>query len=200
MDRGAWQAAVHRVTKSRTWLKWLNIYTHTYNIRFFGWKQQDPVLRKKEGLYFMVLVAPEPLQRTESGLKAALPGTTSKVHRLTFAQGALQWLLWRSTVAYNRAAGCYFLTFSPQKTLSPCHPGQSPFCLAPPSGHHIPNESLTWCAWLAMPTSHAAGSQVLGHMQADHVPVGHKLTDHMLTPKQAEPVSCCALLKAEFIF
>ena len=28
MDRGAWQATVHRVTKSQTWLKWLS--THTY--------------------------------------------------------------------------------------------------------------------------------------------------------------------------
>ena len=28
--RGAWWAIVHRVTKSWTWLKWLNIYTHTH--------------------------------------------------------------------------------------------------------------------------------------------------------------------------
>ena len=27
MDRGAWQATVHKVTKSRTQLKWLNIHT-----------------------------------------------------------------------------------------------------------------------------------------------------------------------------
>ena len=29
MDRGAWQAAAHRVTKSRTWLKWLNAHACT---------------------------------------------------------------------------------------------------------------------------------------------------------------------------
>ena len=28
MDRGAWWATVHRVTKSRTWLKWLSTLTH----------------------------------------------------------------------------------------------------------------------------------------------------------------------------
>ena len=26
MDRGVWQATVHRVAKSQTWLKWLNTY------------------------------------------------------------------------------------------------------------------------------------------------------------------------------
>ena len=29
MDRGAWQAIVHRVAKSQTWLKWLNMHTCT---------------------------------------------------------------------------------------------------------------------------------------------------------------------------
>ena len=29
MDRGAWRATVHRVTKSWTWLKWLSRYAHT---------------------------------------------------------------------------------------------------------------------------------------------------------------------------
>ena len=28
MDREAWQVTVHRVTKSRTWLKWLSTHTH----------------------------------------------------------------------------------------------------------------------------------------------------------------------------
>lgn len=40
----------------------------------------------------------------------------------------------------------------------------------------------------------------MGHMQVDHVLLGHKLMDHMLTPKEAEPVSCCSLLQAGFIF
>ena len=31
MDRGAWQATVHRVTKSQTWLKLLS--THTFSFR-----------------------------------------------------------------------------------------------------------------------------------------------------------------------
>ena len=30
MDRGAWQATVHRVTKSRAWLKWLSTHAHIY--------------------------------------------------------------------------------------------------------------------------------------------------------------------------
>ena len=176
MDRGAWQITVHRVTKSRTRLKWLSsqtrarAHTHTHNIRPFSWKQQDSVLCRKEGLYLMVSVAPESLQRTESGLKAALPGTTGKVHHLAFPQGTLLLrLLCRSTVPYDRGAGCYLLIFFPQKTLSPCHPDQSPFCLASPSRHHTPNESFTWCAWLAIPMSHAGGSHVMGHMQVDRV-------------------------------
>ena len=28
MDRGAWWATVHRVTKSQTQLKWLSMHTH----------------------------------------------------------------------------------------------------------------------------------------------------------------------------
>ena len=28
MDRGAWQATVHRVANSQTWLKWLSTHTH----------------------------------------------------------------------------------------------------------------------------------------------------------------------------
>ena len=32
MDRGAWQARVHRVTKNRTWLKWLSTHVHIWNL------------------------------------------------------------------------------------------------------------------------------------------------------------------------
>ena len=32
MDRGAWQATVHRITQSWTWLKWLSTHTHTGQI------------------------------------------------------------------------------------------------------------------------------------------------------------------------
>ena len=35
MDRGAWQATVHRVTKSWTWLKWLRMHTCTYIRSYF---------------------------------------------------------------------------------------------------------------------------------------------------------------------
>jgi len=31
MDRRAWQATVHGVTKSRTWLEWLHTHTHTFD-------------------------------------------------------------------------------------------------------------------------------------------------------------------------
>ena len=30
MDRGAWQATVHRVTKSHTWWKWLSMHTYRW--------------------------------------------------------------------------------------------------------------------------------------------------------------------------
>ena len=30
IDRGSWQATVHRVTKSQTWLKWLSILVHMH--------------------------------------------------------------------------------------------------------------------------------------------------------------------------
>ena len=33
MDRGAWQATVHRVTKSWTWLKWLSMHTFSCLIK-----------------------------------------------------------------------------------------------------------------------------------------------------------------------
>ena len=37
MDRGAWWLTVHRVTKSRTWLKWLSTHALNYvNIFFVG--------------------------------------------------------------------------------------------------------------------------------------------------------------------
>ena len=32
MDRGAWQAQVHRVWKSQTWLKWLSMHAHRVTI------------------------------------------------------------------------------------------------------------------------------------------------------------------------
>ena len=32
MDKGAWQATVHRVGKSQTWLKWLSPHTHTHKV------------------------------------------------------------------------------------------------------------------------------------------------------------------------
>ena len=37
MEKGAWRATVHRVTKSQTWLKWLSTHTHTYILGFPQW-------------------------------------------------------------------------------------------------------------------------------------------------------------------
>ena len=34
MNRGTWQATVHRVTKSQTWLKWLNTHTCMQHSRY----------------------------------------------------------------------------------------------------------------------------------------------------------------------
>ena len=31
VDKGTWQATVHRVEKSQTWLKWLSMHAHTIN-------------------------------------------------------------------------------------------------------------------------------------------------------------------------
>ena len=53
----------------------------------------------------------------------------------------------------------------------------------------IGNTHVT-CWWIPRDGSHA------GRPCA----VGHKLMDHMLTLKEAEPVSCCSLLQAGFIF
>ena len=39
MDRGTWQATVHRVTKSRTWLEWLSMHAHknvAYSLKYTG--------------------------------------------------------------------------------------------------------------------------------------------------------------------
>ena len=33
MDRGAWQSMVHRISKSRTRLKWLSTHTHTHTFQ-----------------------------------------------------------------------------------------------------------------------------------------------------------------------
>ena len=37
MDRGAWQATVHRVAKSQTWLKQLSMHTHTFSLDCIAW-------------------------------------------------------------------------------------------------------------------------------------------------------------------
>ena len=34
MDRGTWQAIVHRVAKSWTWLEWLSMHTHKWLLRY----------------------------------------------------------------------------------------------------------------------------------------------------------------------
>ena len=36
MDRGAWQATLHRVTKSRTWLKWFSMHSSSVPGFFIG--------------------------------------------------------------------------------------------------------------------------------------------------------------------
>ena len=49
MDRGAWQAAVHRITKSQTWLKWLskkasNRHITVCSVQFSSVAQSCPTL------------------------------------------------------------------------------------------------------------------------------------------------------------
>ena len=36
-DRGAWQATVHRITKSGTWPKRLSMHTHTLYLKSWLW-------------------------------------------------------------------------------------------------------------------------------------------------------------------
>ena len=43
MDRRAWWAIVHRVTKSRTWLKWLSMHTGTQSLSITGWARHVTV-------------------------------------------------------------------------------------------------------------------------------------------------------------
>ena len=45
-DRGAWQATVHGVSKSRTWLKWLSIHTVEYH-RLRGTYKQKKFISSK---------------------------------------------------------------------------------------------------------------------------------------------------------
>ena len=44
MDRGAWSATVHRVTKSWSQLKWLDTHTHMYSWLLSWWVSQNPTL------------------------------------------------------------------------------------------------------------------------------------------------------------
>ena len=46
MDRGAWQATVHGVVKSRTWLKWLSTHTDIY-----GHQEGEPCLIHLQATY-----------------------------------------------------------------------------------------------------------------------------------------------------
>ena len=51
MDRGAWRAAVHRVAKSRTRLKWLSTHTHIlfpYYFQYYSW--QHPQIKLHDNL------------------------------------------------------------------------------------------------------------------------------------------------------
>ena len=62
MNRGAWQAIVHMVTKSWTWLKWLNTHTHTHTHTIWNASFRIYWKRKKLGpgilfsrIYFSVV-------------------------------------------------------------------------------------------------------------------------------------------------
>ena len=56
MDRGAWQAIVHGVTKSQTWLKWLSIHIQILKESWVGcvysvkkaWGMEVHCIKKKE--------------------------------------------------------------------------------------------------------------------------------------------------------
>ena len=43
MDWGAWQATVHRVAKSQTWLKWLSIHTSRM-MKFWKWPTSERLI------------------------------------------------------------------------------------------------------------------------------------------------------------
>ena len=46
LDRGAWWATVHRVSKSQTWLKQLNMHTFLNFLGFFPFKEKIKEMRK----------------------------------------------------------------------------------------------------------------------------------------------------------
>ena len=78
MDRGAWQAAVHSVSKSWTWLTWLSMKAHT-----------EQVLLKTHGQQLRFLS-----WATSSGwitFSSMIPAETS--HRATLAYPEL-WDIW----------------------------------------------------------------------------------------------------------
>ena len=71
MDRGAWWTTVHRVTKSRTWLKWLNM--HEYINVYYMWYILyifQPIWNKKSLKKWMnpCLTAKEKIEWGRSGL------------------------------------------------------------------------------------------------------------------------------------
>ena len=45
MDRGAWQAMVHRVAESQTWLKWPSMHPHCRRPKFDPWVRKIPLRR-----------------------------------------------------------------------------------------------------------------------------------------------------------
>ena len=56
MDRGAWQATIHRVTKTRTWLKQPSTHTWTY---------ECDVCQNQKWWYWIRLKPVDEIQRTE---------------------------------------------------------------------------------------------------------------------------------------
>ena len=46
MDRGAWQATVHRVAKSQIWLKWLGTAQPLYDFRKVKWHEEVSVIER----------------------------------------------------------------------------------------------------------------------------------------------------------
>ena len=108
VDRRAWQGTVHRVTKSRAWLKWLSMYTHSHTLHQRGYwhredkrlVQNDPQLvcgADKAGWPQPHHSAPLPRQDAAQGAASASTGLTRPFQGQPLAQvlwGRLQEALW----------------------------------------------------------------------------------------------------------
>ena len=83
MDKGAWQATVHKVTRSRAWLKWLNTraYTCFFFKKFHGRILRRLYLESSSSVQFSCSVVSDSLWPRELQYsRPPCPSPTPRVH------------------------------------------------------------------------------------------------------------------------